>query len=714
MWFSPFRRWSSRFSVSSQIVRRRNKLKLELQRFRKFPFMIMKKSRCIYLSAILFLGRTLVCFGATTENQVADWSELRGGDSQTVRALLQRGVDLRQHDADGNSALHVAALHANAAAIELLLEGGVEVNGTNKYGATPLIYAAGDSKKVRALLAHGADPNRPSLLGTTPLIAAAGYPDSARSLAQLVEAGANVHATNKTGTDALWRASYGGHTEAVKLLLKHGANPNTRPLLPTIQGNIEPSSAPLHNAAYRGESEMIAALLRAGADLNAVEPFAGSALHNALYGNHSRAAALLIERGIDLNLRTAIGEVPTFVWSAYSDVGDTTVARLLLRKNVSLDAANESGETALTWARKRGDNTLAQLFAERGVPDSRSGKQKSIPANAVPPLGTPARRAAIRDATQRSIDLLEVSSTAFLDSSLVKRNDCVSCHQQTLPAVAFSAARERSFRLDEAVLRRQTDAQIHSWSDRIANAYEMDEPQADAPINIGIGLAGLAAVGHKADALTEAFVSYLAATQEKDGSWRGDDFRPPLEDGRVPAVALALRALQLYPIRSREAECRTRIERAAGWIARAEAGTANRLAYKLLGLSWSGSQAAEQRRVARRIMSAQRPDGGWAQLPGLESDAWATGQALFALQESRAVKSDDPVCERGIVFLLRTQFADGSWFVRSRTWPFQPYFDSHFPHGKDQWISAAGTAWSILALLNTLDRAQTETAAIRH
>jgi len=118
--------------------------------------------------------------------------------------------------------------------------------------------------------------------------------------------------------------------------------------------------------------------------------------------------------------------------------------------------------------------------------------------------------------------------------------------------------------------------------------------------------------------------------------------------------------------------------------------------------------------VARRIMSAQRPDGGWAQLPGLESDAWATGQALFALQESRAVESDDLVCERGIVFLLRTQFADGSWFVRSRTWPFQPYFDSHFPHGKDQWISAAGTAWSILALLNTLDRAQTETAAIRH
>jgi ankyrin repeat protein len=122
----------------------------------------------------------------------------------------------------------VAALHGNAESIELLLAAGVDVNGTNKYGATPLIYATGDRNKVRALLAHGADPNRASLLGTTPLIAAAGYPDSARSLALLLEAGANIHATNKTGFDAVWRAAYGGHTEAVKLLLKRGANPNTR------------------------------------------------------------------------------------------------------------------------------------------------------------------------------------------------------------------------------------------------------------------------------------------------------------------------------------------------------------------------------------------------------------------------------------------------------------------------------------------------------
>jgi hypothetical protein len=56
-----------------------------------------------------------------------------------------------------------------------------------------------------------------------------------------------------------------------------------------------------------------------------------------------------------------------------------------------------------------------------------------------------------------------------------------------------------------------------------------------------------------------------------------------------------------------------------------------------------------------------------------------------------------------VEFLLRTQFADGSWWVKSRTWPFQPHFDSGFPHGKDQWISAGGTAWAAMALLLTIE-----------
>jgi hypothetical protein len=50
-------------------------------------------------------------------------------------------------------------------------------------------------------------------------------------------------------------------------------------------------------------------------------------------------------------------------------------------------------------------------------------------------------------------------------------------------------------------------------------------------------------------------------------------------------------------------------------------------------------------------------------------------------------------------FLLATQLDDGSWHVRSRAVPIQPYFDSQFPHGEDQFISAAATNWATMALI---------------
>jgi hypothetical protein len=47
---------------------------------------------------------------------------------------------------------------------------------------------------------------------------------------------------------------------------------------------------------------------------------------------------------------------------------------------------------------------------------------------------------------------------------------------------------------------------------------------------------------------------------------------------------------------------------------------------------------------------------------------------------------------------VRTQRDDGSWFVKSRAMKIQPYFESGFPYGHDQWISQAATAWATIGL----------------
>ena len=123
---------------------------------------------------------------------------------------------------------------------------------------------------------------------------------------------------------------------------------------------------------------------------------------------------------------------------------------------------------------------------------------------------------------------------------------------------------------------------------------------------------------------------------------------------------------------------------------------------QLLGLAWGRASAATIRKPVKALLSLQRPDGGWAQLAGVETDAYATGQALVALQTAGHGVSS-PEYQRGIGFLLRTQYQDGSWLVRTRTFPVQPPKDSGFPHGAHQWISAAGTSWAAMALSLTVE-----------
>ena len=84
------------------------------------------------------------------------------------------------------------------------------------------------------------------------------------------------------------------------------------------------------------------------------------------------------------------------------------------------------------------------------------------------------------------------------------------------------------------------------------------------------------------------------------------------------------------------------------------------------------------------------------------SDAYATGEALYALNTAGQMAPSHPVYAKGVKYLLNTQAADGSWHVKSRSIWVQPYFESGFPYGHDQWISAAGTSWAAMALSVTV------------
>jgi hypothetical protein len=112
------------------------------------------------------------------------------------------------------------------------------------------------------------------------------------------------------------------------------------------------------------------------------------------------------------------------------------------------------------------------------------------------------------------------------------------------------------------------------------------------------------------------------------------------------------------------------------------------------------------RAPSRACRRPQRTDGGWSQLPALESDAYATGLALFALHEAR-IPATHPTYRAGVKSTccrLKPRTARGT--SRRARWPFQPYFESGYPYGSDQWISAAAAAYATMALSAAVEPAQ--------
>jgi squalene cyclase len=158
-----------------------------------------------------------------------------------------------------------------------------------------------------------------------------------------------------------------------------------------------------------------------------------------------------------------------------------------------------------------------------------------------------------------------------------------------------------------------------------------------------------------------------------------------------------MRALQLYAPKAGRGNYDRAFQLAASWLAKARAFTNEDRAWHLAGLAWAGTDTAATRKAMNEVLATQRPDGGWSDLPTTQSTAYATGKILVALQLAGMPVSDLSY-KRGLKFLLSTQQEDGSWYVKTRALAFQPWFDAGFPHGYDQWISAAATSWAAMAL----------------
>jgi hypothetical protein len=279
----------------------------------------------------------------------------------------------------------------------------------------------------------------------------------------------------------------------------------------------------------------------------------------------------------------------------------------------------------------------------------------------------------------------------------VEHRTCFACHNQAIPLLALTTARERGWLVREKDLENQRQF-IAAFLDKNRENYLKGLGQGGQVDTAGYALLALELGGWSPDATTDAVVEYLLQRHKEHDHWRATSKRPPSEASDFTTSYLAIRALRRWGTEGQQDRIAKRLDAARAWLLHATARDAEDRVFQLWALQEVGARAGELRPVAQQFLRSQRGDGGWAQTDALASDAYATGSSLVALHQTGQLATSDPAYQRGVAFLISTQQGDGSWLVRSRSKPFQIYYESGFPHGKDQFISIAATGWATTAL----------------
>lgn len=318
------------------------------------------------------------------------------GEVETVKDLLERGADPNNLVVDGIHPLALAAQEGHTAVIRVLLDNNkTKINKLTKQGYTAL-YVATSYNKIECLnelIGRKADCNKTRPGNATPLYRAAAKGHNV-CLKVLIDAGADVDTPLERVTP-VYMAAQEDHTECVNLLINAKAQLET----PSSDGG----ATALYRAASSGSAKSLAALIKAGANVNAhIEGFSAaciaiqshhpdclkellkakpiidsenmnlSPLFVAIDKGRSDCLQLLVDAGADFQTlrflkvdRQTLHFTP-LMYAAKN--GQAECVKLLLAAGAKPDAKDQFGTTALHFAIPRGNVDVVNALIRSGAP----------------------------------------------------------------------------------------------------------------------------------------------------------------------------------------------------------------------------------------------------------------------------------------------------------------------------------------------------------
>ena len=243
----------------------------------------------------------------------------------------------------------------------------------------------------------------------------------------------------------------------------------------------------------------------------------------------------------------------------------------------------------------------------------------------------------VKAAVVKSVELLQNSSHTFIGNA-----GCYSCHGQSLPSVAVSLAKQKGIVVNDSFQLESLESMINVFQKPKNHTLLIEGNKIlGGSITMGYSLWSLSSANYPSEKSIALLVQLLLQRQTADGQWLGGNGRPPLEYYSVSATALAIKGIIDYATPGMQKQVNEAKQRGLQWMTQVQTPANEEKAFQLLGLSWMNAPKTLIKDKAKLLLLKQHSNGGWSQLDSLDPDAYATGQALYALHESGVLAVTD-------------------------------------------------------------------------
>jgi hypothetical protein len=303
-----------------------------------------------------------------------------------------------------------------------------------------------------------------------------------------------------------------------------------------------------------------------------------------------------------------------------------------------------------------------------------------------------------RIATERGLQFIQADAVKWR-----REKNCSTCHHGTMTIWVQSEAKSRGF----AVVPEELQENVGWAKERLE---KIDLPRDTRPgwsmVNTpALYMAMLANFVPGQDAISpderKRIAGHLLRHQEENGAWMWSsappkNIPPPVFESDEVATRLAYMALapQAALAADDAPAIQASLARADAWLKDQASDTTQAAVLRLLMNRQANAPAGEIKSGIEGLLSLQNPDGGWSQVKERESDAYATGQVLYALSVA-GVLTENEAIKKGVTFLVNTQREDGSWPMKRRGHPGVTPSENVVP------ITYSGTAWAMLGLMRS-------------